>query len=182
MSIDWNVVATIASPIVALFIGAALNRILENRPRVIVYLGHVSGISLKKYEQPIQVNTHSVVIRNAGKKTDTNIRLGHNTLPDFQIYPDIEYEVKQLPGGVKEILIPKLVPKKQITVSYLYFPPLTWDQINSHLESDSGPLKVLNVLPTIQLPKWLISLLWILIGYGVIAILYTLYELITLII
>lgn len=175
MTIDWNIVATIASPIVALFIGAFLNHLLENRAKVVSYLGHVSGIRLKSEHH---VNTHSVVLRNAGRKTANNVRLGHNILPDFQIFPDIEYTVRDLPGGAKEILIPTLVPKKQITISYLYFPPLTWDQINTHLESDEGPVKVLNVLPTIQFPKWLITVLWILIGYGVIGVLYTIYELI----
>jgi hypothetical protein len=176
MSIDWNVVATIASPIIALFLGAGLNRLIENRPKVVSYLGHVSGIYLSKANPPVQVNTHSVVLRNAGGKPESNIRLGHNVLPDFQIYPDIEHEIKDLSGGQKEMVIPKLIPKKQITITYLYVPPLTWDQVNTHLESDSGPIKVLNVLPTVQLAKWLLLLLWILIGYGTIGVLYTLYE------
>jgi hypothetical protein len=176
MTTDWNIVATIASPIIALFIGAFLNHLVENRPKLISYLGHVSGIRITR-EPLIHVNTHSLVLRNAGRKTANNVRLGHATLPDFQIFPDIEYEVKELPGGQKEIVIPKLVPKKQVTITYLYFPPLTWNQINSHLESDEGPVKVLNVLPTVQLPKWLITILWILIGYGVIGVAYTGYEL-----
>jgi hypothetical protein len=176
MSIDWNVVATISSPIIALFVGAGLNRFIENRPKVVSYLGHVSGILLSKANPPVQVNTHSVVLRNAGGKTETNIRLGHNVLPDFQIFPDIEHSVKELPGGQKEIVIPKLIPKKQITITYLYFPPLTWEKVNTHLESDVGSIKVLNVLPTVQPPKWLLIIIWLLIGYGVIAVLYTLYE------
>jgi hypothetical protein len=176
MPIDWNIVVVIASPIIALFVGAGLNRFIENRPKVVSYLGHVSGIYLSKADPPTQVNTHSVVLRNAGGKTETNIRLGHNELPDYQIYPDIEHEVKELPGGEKEIVIPRLIPKKQITITYLYFPPLTWDKVNSHLESESGSIKVLNVLPTVQLPKLLLWAIWILIGYGIIAVLYTLYE------
>jgi hypothetical protein len=177
MIIDWNILATIASPIIALFIGALLNHLFENRPKVVSYLGHVSGIRLRG-EHSIHVNTHSLVLRNAGRKTASNICLGHITLPDFQIFPDIEYVVKELPGGEKEIVIPKLVPKKQVTITYLYFPPLTWNQINTHLESDEGPVKVLNVLPTVQLPKWLITILWIVIGYGVIGVVYTGYELV----
>ena len=175
MNVDWSVVATIASPIIALFIGAALNRAIENRPRVVCYLGHVSGISLQG-AQPVQVNSHSVVLRNAGRKTATNLRLGHAVLPAFQIYPDIDYTVANLPGGGREIRIPNLVPKKQVTITYLYFPPLTWERVNTHLESDDGPVKVLNVLPTVQLPKWLITILWLLIGYGVIGLSYTAYE------
>lgn len=48
MDIDWQIVATIASPIIALFIGALLDRAIEERPRVVAYLGHVSGIRLRK--------------------------------------------------------------------------------------------------------------------------------------
>jgi hypothetical protein len=176
MFIDWNAMATIASPVIALFIGAGLNRFLENRPKVVSYLGHVSGIFLSKADHPIQVNTHSVVLRNAGRKMETNIRLGHNELPDYQIFPDIEHAVKELPGGEKEIVIPKLIPKKQITITYLYFHPLTWEKINTYVESDGGAIKVLNVLPTVQLPKWLLRSMWLLIAYGIFGLSYTFYE------
>ncbi|MHB2027151.1 MAG: hypothetical protein ACYCPQ_11060 [Elusimicrobiota bacterium] len=175
MMIDWNVVATISSPIIALIVGAALDRFIENRPKVVSYLGHVSGIRLNRENQIIHINTHSVVLINSGRRTATNIRLGHAVLPDFQVFPDAQYNVVDLPGGGKEIQFPSLVPKKQVTITYLYFPPLTWNQVNTHLESDDGPVKVLNVLPTVQLPKWLIGALWLLIGYGSIAVLYTFY-------
>jgi len=178
MQLDWNIVATIAAPIIALFIGAALNRVIENRPKVISYMGHVSGIFLRQYENPFQVNTHSIVLINTGRKKDTNLRIGHNVLPDFQIHPDIEYSINDLPGGGKEILIPNFVPKKQVTVSYLYFPPLTWDQINTHLESDNGPLKTLRVLPTRQYPKWMNRIFLFILGYGVVGVVYTIYSLI----
>lgn len=177
MDIDWQIVATIASPIIALFIGALLEHAIGERPRVVAYLGHVSGIHLPQLNPPTQVNTHSVVIRNAGRKKAHKVRLGHNVLPAYQVFPDTSYEERDLPGGQKEIIFPELIPKKQITVSYLYFPPLTWEQVNTHIESDDGPVKVLNVLPTVQPPKWLRVILWALIGYGVIAVLYTFYEL-----
>lgn len=48
MTIDWNVVATIASPVIALLIGAFLNRALANRPKVVSYLGQVSSIRLSR--------------------------------------------------------------------------------------------------------------------------------------
>ena len=35
IDINWNVVATIAAPIVTLFLGAALNRWLESKPSVV---------------------------------------------------------------------------------------------------------------------------------------------------
>lgn len=86
------------------------------------------------------------------------------------ISPDIQYEIKDLPAGGKEILIPKLVPKKEITISYLYYPPTTWNEINTHLESDNGPLKVVQVLLQIQPPKWVLWIIWILIIVGLISV------------
>ena len=65
----------------------------------------MSGINLTRADPPMSVNTHSIVVRNAGNKLATNIRIGHMELPDFQIFPDIEYEVKSLPGGQKEIVL-----------------------------------------------------------------------------
>ena len=156
--------------------GAGLDRLLETRSRIVAYLGHVSGINLSRAAPPIQVNTHSVVIRNVGRRTATNVRIGHNTLPDYQVYPDIEYHENNLPGGGVEIVFPKLVPKRQVTVTYLYFPPLTWGQVNTHLESDEGPIKVLNVLPVVQAPIWIKRILWLLVGCGLIGALYALYE------
>ena len=38
MEIAWNVVAIIAAPLIALFVGAVLNRAIESRPRLVTYL------------------------------------------------------------------------------------------------------------------------------------------------
>lgn len=43
MAIDWNVVATIASPVIALFAGVWVNRRFENRPVLISYFSHGSS-------------------------------------------------------------------------------------------------------------------------------------------
>ncbi len=140
--------------------------------KLISYLGHVSAFILRD-EKRTQVYTHAIVVRNAGKKTANNVRIGHNQLPpDFQIYPSVPHKVESIATGGSEILIEKLVPGEQITVSYLYSPPLTWGQINSYTKSDEGFAEILNVVPTPQASKWVINLLWVLIGIGVIAIIY----------
>jgi hypothetical protein len=176
MTIDWALVVDIAAPLLALVVGAALNHALEARPRLISYLAHASAFRSSRPDgSPFTVHTHSVVLRNSGKKSATNVRLGHNRLPDFQVYPDVQYQVLDLPNGGKEILFPVVVPQKQITVSYLYFPPVTWDQINSHLESDEGPVKVITVLPTAQLPKWQLNALRVLVYLGLVTAVYLVY-------
>ena len=43
-----------------------------------------------------------------------------------------------------------MVPKKQITINYLYFPPLLFNQINTYTESDQGSAKAVNMILTRQ--------------------------------
>lgn len=171
MNVDWNVVATIVAPLLALFVGAWLNRYLERRPKLLSYLGHVSAFTLQD-ENRTQVYTHSIVVRNGGKKKASNVRIGHNVLPNYKIYPEINFNIVETPNGGREILIPTLIPGEQITISYLYFPPLTWDQINAFTKSDEGFAKILNVLPTPQPPKWVIRLFWFFVFVGVTTCLY----------
>lgn len=173
MTIDWNVVATIAAPVIALFIGAALNRVIVARARLVTYLGHVSAHRLKRDDgSPYDVYTHSVVLRNTGRRPATNVRLAHAFLPNVNVYPDVEHRVEDLPGGGKEIVVPTLVPNEQVTISYLYFPPITWNRINRQIKSDDGLAKVLHVLPTQQYPKWFYRFASALMLAGLIAILY----------
>lgn len=178
MTIDWMLVATIAAPIIALFVGVALNRTFERRPKLITYYGHVSEFKLQD-EHKTPVFTHSVVVRNAGGRAASNVRLGHNVLPNFQVIPSVNFQREDLPSGGSEILIHTLVPGEQITVSYLYFPPLTWSQINTYVKSDQGLAKVLNVLPTVQLPKWQLFVLRLLVLIGLIASVYLIINLFT---
>lgn len=176
MTINWMLVATISAPILAAFFGVWLNSWFENRPRLIVFYGHVSEFDVNPADSaqaPFKVHTHSVVVRNTGRRPAKNVRIGHAILPsNFKVSPIINHEVVDLPGGGKEILIPNFVPGKQVTVSYLYYPPLTWNQINTHVESDEGMAKVIEVLPTPQTPKWLQRLLWLLIIIGTTTVLY----------
>lgn len=173
MEIDWDLVLKIAVPLATLLLGRWLDRILEKRPKLISYLGYVSAFTLHN-ENRTQVYTHSIVVRNGGRVAANNVRLGHNVLPDYQIYPSVPHTVEQPPGGGSEIVIPILVPGEQVTVSYLYVPPLTWDRVNVYTKSDEGFAKILNVIPTPQPPKWVVGVLWSLVFVGVTAILYLL--------
>ena len=178
MNVDWMIVATIAAPLLTLVAGAALNHFVEARPRIVTYLAHASVFRAHRPEGPVQINTHAVVLRNTGRRAATNVRLGHNLLPDFQVYPDVQYRVEDLPSGGRELVFPLVVPQKQITISYLYFPPVTWHQINTHFESDEGPARVITVLPQPQYPRWLINCLRVLVYIGSVTTLYLLFALV----
>lgn len=173
MTIDWDLVIKIAIPLATLVLGRWLDQIFAKKPKLISYVGHVSSFALQNPNQPpTNVFTHAIVIRNAGRIAASNVRVGHHTLPDYQIFPAVPHQRLPLQGGGAELLIPKLVPGEQITISYLYFPPLTWDRVNSYTKSDEGFARILNVIPTPQPPRWLVRSFWALVFVGATAVLY----------
>lgn len=155
LNITWSVVAAIAAPIITLFVGVWVNRRFECRPILISYFGQVSAFRfVPPGGQPVFVNTHSVVLRNAGLRYATNVRLRHNVLPDFNIWPALQHHIEDLPDGSKEIVIPTLMPGEEITISYMYLAPVTVAQINAGIRADQGFAQAIPVLLQRQYPKW----------------------------
>ena len=150
VNIDSNTFALILTHFFTLLIGLILNYTLIRRTRLISYLSHVSVFSIRREDgNNIPVFTHQLVVRNVGSKPAKNVRIGHRLLPpNFNIYPKIQYEVVELPDGGKEIIIPNMVKGEEISISYLYYPPITWDKINTQIKSDEGFAKRVNVLLT----------------------------------
>ncbi len=166
MQFDIEVFAKLLSPLIAALIGAIAKRYFEGKPKLISYLVHSSSIPLND-EKNTQVNTHCIVVRNAGKRTSLNIRIGHSFLPKgFKVYPPVNYSVIESPSGSAEILIPTLVPGEEVSVSYLYFPPLTWNQVNAYTKSDEGFAKIINAIPTPQPSKFVVLIIWLLMFLG----------------
>ena len=122
------------------------------------------------------IHTHAVVLRNTGRRSATNIRLTHMVLPDFNIWPALMHSVETLPTGERDIVIPTLVPGQEVTISYLYFPPLTVAQINAGIRHDQGFAQAIPVLLQRQYPRWFNNTAVIFMLVGVIASLYALYE------
>lgn len=177
MAIDWMAVSTIAVPIIALVLGIAIDRILERRPNLIAYFTHASAFSLPPNPPvaPATVNTHGIVIKNIGKRPAVDVRVRHNVLPgNFVVFPNIEHRVVDLPlpAGGAEIIFPLLVPNEQVTIAYLYFPPLFVNQIHAGIRHSEGFATEVTTLPTPQYPAWLRrTLLWLLI-LGLITLIY----------
>ena len=84
----------------------------------------------------------------------------------------MQYDVLELEEGAKEIVFPALVPSEQVTVSYLYFPPMTYGHVNTYVKSDEGMAKVLTVLLQRQFPKWVNWIIGILLLVGIVTVLY----------
>lgn len=177
MNIDWDLVLKILVPFATLVLGKYLDQLLARKPKLISYVGHVSSFTMQN-ENRTQVHTHAIVVRNAGRQTANNVRIGHHVLPDYQLFPAVQHKVEQVPKGGPEIVIEKLVPGEQVTVSYLYFPPLTWAQVNAYSKSDEGLARILKVIPSPQPPPWVTRLLWLLVSIGVMSCIYVIVQLI----
>ena len=155
MTIDWGMVVAVTMPIITLFFGVLINRKFESRPVLITYYSHISSFQINPPDQEVTaVHTHSVVLRNAGRKSATNVRLHHHHLPDFNIYPSVAHQTETLPDGSRDIVIPTIVPGKELTVSYLYFPPAVYTDINRGIESDEGLATEIPVLLQRIYPNW----------------------------
>jgi hypothetical protein len=182
MAINWCAVATIVAPIIALFVGVWINRRFESRPILISFFGHVAAFrTTPPSGQPIDVHTHAVVLRNIGRRSATNVRLRHNVLPDFVIWPDVQHRVEDLSGGNREIVIPTLVPGEQIIVSYLYFPPLTFAQVNAGIRSNEGFAREIPVLVQRVHPRWFNLLAAALMLIGLLSLVYLAYVVLRLV-
>src|SRR4029078_9798034 len=106
------------------------------------------------------------------RQSANNVRFRHLALPDFTLSPAVIYTVVQLPEGGSDILIPALVPNEEVTVSYLYFPPLTFDKINAGIRSDEGFAESVPVLLQRQYGKAFNITVGTVMLAGIVAIVY----------
>ena len=76
--------------------------------------------------------------------------IGHAVLPEnYQVIPtSVSHRLEGAAGGPAEIILDRMVSGEQVTISYLYWPPLLWNNVNSYTKSDEGFAKIVNVLPT----------------------------------
>jgi hypothetical protein len=196
LSVDFSLLTSIAEKIGLLFAGGLVGRFFERRARVVVFYGHVGQFRQQPQQQqpgPVQqqpspgpVHTHSVVIRNAGRVAAHNVHVPHRGMLNaanihISIDPHLAHTVQGLPNGTEEILFPALPARFQVTISYLYFPPILFSQINAPIYSDEGPARVINVLPQERWPRWLSAVLGGLVLIGIIAVAYALFELVRLV-
>lgn len=87
----------------------------------------------------------------------------------------VAHNIETLPDGSRDIVIPTLVPGEQITVSYLYFPPVVVGQVNAGIRCDQGGAHPIPVLLQRQFPAWLNRTTVALILVGLVTIFYLAY-------
>lgn len=168
----FDVLAKVIIPLATPLIVGLIFRRIEAKPRLITYLTNISTFRLPPQQPPQppprlpnieggaqaappagpqpppMVFSHGIVVRNIGKKTAMNVRIGHAAVPlSYDLKPVTKHEVSVIPEGGWEILIPTMVPNEQVRISYLYFPPVTWNQINSYTKSDEAMAEGIEHLP-----------------------------------
>jgi hypothetical protein len=178
---DWRVVGYIAGIILPAVAGGIVTWLFEGRPRLLSFVLGSSAVTLKPQLgqqgalQPLTVHSHTLVIRNRGRKAAQNVRIGHHNLPAFSIEPSLHYRVDTLPSGEMQIVFPVLPPRTQASVNYVYFPPLLWNQTHTAITSDDGPASARNMQIMPRPPNALIVLCWALMALGLATVVYFLY-------
>lgn len=110
--------------------------------------------------QIVVTHTHAIVVRNVGKKTAHNVRIGHTRFPPgFSIHPPQNHELAWF-GAAAELILPTLVAQEQITISYLYFPPMLWSDVVGPVKCDEGMGKSINVTASTPWPRPFQWLVW----------------------
>jgi hypothetical protein len=174
--VDWHAFGLIAGWVIPAIVGGVATWLFERRPRLLSYFLASSAVTLKPLaagQAPPIIHTHTVVIQNRGRKAAFNVRLGHNFLPAFSIFPQsLAYSVAQLPGGAEQILLPVLPPKSQVQINYVYFPPLTYNQIHAGISSDDGSPSTRDVVINPKPHATLLVVVWGFISLGIVTAMY----------
>ena len=184
MTLDLSVIGQAVWSVVLVVVTAFVTLLVERRPRLVVYYGSIGSFQLPAPgpgKPALGVNTHTVVVLNAGRLAAHNVRVPHNgplaaANVHVSVFPPVANTRETLPGGQEVIVIPTLPPDQQVTLSYLYFPPLTFNLINLQISSDEGMARQLNVLPTPQPRRWWVILRRTLVAVGATAIVLALFQ------
>lgn len=150
--LQW--VGDLVKVLVGAIVGALAAKRFEGRAKLITRWGHISAFSTKVGDQLHTLHTHEVVIRNAGRKEAHNVRVTHTVLPDFNVAPSVPFIVEDLPDGRKDIVFPVVVPGLQLTIAYLYSPPLLYSQVHAGIRSDEVLAKAVDTEIQEKYPLW----------------------------
>ncbi|MFG3449584.1 hypothetical protein ACGFZ3_13465 [Stenotrophomonas sp. NPDC047960] len=176
--------AKLVAPIVSALLIAGFKWYTEGRPRVISYLVQSWGVLIADGPDGTKggmVHSHSIVVANIGRKPATGVRVTHSIkdhLPAHAVHPPTQYTIERNPEGYPQIVFPVLVPKQEVTISYLYFPPLFAGQILGNVLSNEGMARILQMVPTPKPNRFVSWATWILATIGGSVVVYWLFRLI----
>lgn len=129
---------------------------------------------MPEHGQPVPVRSHSLVIGNIGKAPANNVRVMHGILPHtYTIYPPINHHRDN-----NEITIASLAPGEFVSITYLYFPPLLWSQIDLLVKCDECLSVPANMQHVYILPGWLKAVLYFFLFVGAVTTVYFVIDII----
>lgn len=124
------------------------------------------------------INAHSVVLQNIGRASAHNVRVGHHTLAgvSYRVTNAVPTVVPApAPSTEVELVIPVIPPGYQVAINYLYFPPLTYANIQSYIISDEGMADGRNLLQAWRMSNSMKLALTIIVLGSVLALALALY-------
>lgn len=171
---DYMSVVTVVAPIVAAVGGYFGKRALDLKPRVVAFMASANSVVMGKgTDTETTIHSHVLIIRNDGGLAARDVRITHDIFPPgLSVYPGIEYRAFENPQGQTELQFPLLAPGQQVSVSYMYFPPLIWPQINCDVYSENGRAERVTLLPKPKPARWIVSLRYVLMFTGAWALIY----------
>lgn len=157
-TLDADTVAKILAPVLTL-IGWFVKSALQARPKLEVFVLSSSdhplqGVPLyaskdEKAEAITDLRSHSVLVRNTGKRAAMNVRIQHGaTPPSVHVLPIGANVTRTASGPGFELLFPVLVPGEHVHISYLYRAPMLARQIHGLVKCDEMLAKTYQNVPT----------------------------------
>ena len=134
---------------------------VRNPPSLVtVYLGHASGHLVNPVDggEPYEVNTHSVVILNNGRRSASNVRLTPQDPSKFSCFPRRRVSSTGSAWWWTGDSVPLTCSRPTNHCLLSLFPPITWTDIQDSTRSDDGFAKVTRLVPKQQFPRWLKTL------------------------
>ena len=108
MQFDADLLARLVGPVLGAVVGWWLRDYSERGAKLVAYYGHVGTFQLQPpvpppgqpVGPPMNINAHTVVLRNAGKRSVNEVRVSHAVFPpDVSVFPPVPYAIVALPGG-----------------------------------------------------------------------------------
>jgi hypothetical protein len=157
------IIGHVITGVIALFVGLALRRFAD-KPKLQYFIPSTFFFDIK--DPNLKLQTDSLTIQNAGRKSATNIEIVHKDKPDhFQFSQAISYKEELNPNGEHLIKIENLGPKEFLNIQYLSHSKLP---VLLRVRSDQGSAQLIQVQFQQIYAKWLLFLVGILMvsGFG----------------
>jgi hypothetical protein len=151
---------------------------LIGKPRLYVYSPISTGFRHPPAQEganPVAIRAGQVVVQNAGRKSATKVQIvaqpGWNPW-GYTIVPNIDHEVRAGPQEQWMIEIAYLGPGETVTVQILNGPNI------DTVRSMEGPAKVVDVIHQRVFPRWVQSIVLVLMLVGFITMVYAMVRMI----